>query len=76
MCVVTTTSVWVAVAPTCFFILWNRLKPRDADSAPVFICVNYLQNAEVQISGSCLCRDFLCEHDLLNFKAFKALRTG
>lgn len=38
MCVVTTTSVWVAVAPIRFFILWNRLKPRGTDSTVLFIC--------------------------------------
>lgn len=43
MCVVTTTSVWVAVAPICFFILWNQLKPRGADSTAVFICGNFLK---------------------------------
>lgn len=32
MCVVTTTSVWVAVAPMCFFILCDRLRPEGAVS--------------------------------------------
>lgn len=36
MCVVTTTSVWVAVAPMCFFILCDRLRPEGTDSFWVF----------------------------------------
>ena len=43
MSVVTTTSVWVAVAPIRFFIPWNQLKPRGADSTAVFICGNFDQ---------------------------------
>lgn len=30
-----------------------------------------LQNAKVQFSGSCSCPDFLCEYDLLDFKALR-----
>lgn len=73
MCVVTTTSVWVAVAPTCFFIPWNWLKPRGADSTASVCLWKLLQNAQAEINGSCLCRDFLCEYDMLNFKALRSI---
>lgn len=48
MCAVTTTSVFAAVAPMLFFILWNRLKPRGSDSASLFICGNSYQKRLIE----------------------------
>lgn len=50
MCVVTTTSVWVAAAPMCFFILCDRLRPEGAVSFWVlFLLWKLLQNAKQQL---------------------------
>lgn len=42
MCVVTTTSVWTAVAPVHFFILWNWLKPGAINATATLICGDIL----------------------------------
>lgn len=51
MCVVTTISVWVAVAPMCFFILCDRLTPEGADSFWLFFFFLWklLQNPKQQL---------------------------
>lgn len=81
MCVVKTTSVWVAVVPMRFFILCDRLKPEGADSPAVFICGNFhkmlnnnLLEAVSAVTTFCVIIDW--RDQFPSFKAWGNLWTG